>query len=251
MASFDFLYRALGLIGYHEPLHPPFTHYPIALVTASLFFGFWALIRRRLGFWVTARHCLVLAWLFIFPTVFFGLMDWQRYYQGAWIGPIIAKIYLAGFLFVLLSIGLILAYKGRGDSPVILVIYVLGFMTVVGLGYFGGHMVYEGRAGGRGAAAASLQVKAGHKIYGKYCQACHPNGGNIISPQAQIIGSKTLADFPGFLAWIRDPRLANGKRGAMPDFPPTKISDKEAQELYRYVLDTFGKPGMPQAHQGR
>ena len=240
MTSFDFIYRALALIGYHEPLHPPFTHYPIALVTASLFFGLWALIRGGPGFWVTARHCLVLAWLFIFPTVLFGVADWQHYYQGAWIGPIVVKMYLAGFLFVLLSIGLILAYKGRGDSPAILIVYVLGFMTVVGLGYFGGHMVYEGRAGDRSAAAVSLQVKAGQRIYGKYCQACHPNGGNIITPQASIIGSKTLADFPGFLAWIRDPRLANGKRGAMPKFDYQKISQQEAKALYDYVKQEFG-----------
>ena len=242
MTFFDPFYRALADIGYLEPIHPPFTHFPIALMTASLFFGLWALLRRRPGFWVTARHCLVLAWLFFFPTVLFGFMDWQHYYHGAWIGPIVAKIFLAGFLFVLLSIGLILAYKGRGDSLTILVIYVFGFVTVVGLGYFGGLMVYEGREGGRSAAAASPQIKAGQEIYGKYCQACHPNGGNVITPQAPVIGSKSLADFPGFLAWIRDPRLANGKRGAMPDFPPSKISDKAAQGLYRYVMDTFGKP---------
>jgi uncharacterized membrane protein len=242
--TFNPLYRALAYIGYSEPLHPPFTHYPIALVTACLFFGLVALLWRRPAFWVTAKHCLVLAWLFIFPTVLFGYMDWQHYYHGVWMGPIIVKIILASFLFVLLSIGLILIYKGQSESLAILVIYAIGFITVVGLGYFGGKIVYEGIGREGPAVGVSLQVKAGEGVYEKNCLSCHPNGGNVIMPQAPVIGSPRLADFPRFLAWIRDPRLPEGKQGAMPDFPPSKISDKEARELYQYIIHAFGKPRL-------
>jgi uncharacterized membrane protein len=249
MTFFDPLYRALAYIGYSDPLHPPFTHYPIALITASLFFGLVALFWRRPGFCVTAKHCLVLAWLFIFPTVLFGFMDWQYYYHGIWMGPIIVKIILASLLFVLLSIGLLLVYKGRSDSRAILVIYALGFLTVVGLGYFGGKIVYEGIGKGGLAAGVSPQIKAGEGVFGKNCLSCHPNGGNVIMPQAPIIGSPRLADFPRFLAWIRAPRLPDGKPAAMPGFPPAKISDKEARELYQYLVLTFGKPSPPKAHR--
>ena len=249
MTFFDPIYQALAQIGFVDPLHPAFTHYPIALVSASLFFGLVALLWRRPSFWVSAKHCLVLAWLFIFPTVLFGFMDWQYYYHGVWMGPIIVKIWLASFLFVLLSIGLILVYKGRGGSRVMLVIYVLGFLTVVGLGYFGGKIVYEGMEEGETAATTILQAKAGEGIFAKNCQSCHPDGGNVITPQSPIIGSARLADFPRFLTWIRHPLLANGKRGAMPNFPPSKITNKEARELYRYLVHTFGQSRPPNPHQ--
>lgn len=243
--TFNPLYRALAYIGYIEPLHPPFTHYPIALVSASLFFGLVALLWRRPVFWVTARHCLVLAWLFIFPTVLFGFMDWQHYYHGVWMGPIIVKIWLASFLFVLLSIGLILVYKGRGDSRVMLVIYALGFLTVVGLGYFGGKIVYEGMEEGGTAATTILQVKAGEGIFERNCQSCHPNGGNAIMPNIPIRGSDKLANFQTFVDFIRQPRLPSGANGPMPNFHNTKLSDQEAKALYGYVNHAFGGVGKP------
>jgi uncharacterized membrane protein len=39
MTFFDPLYRAFAYVGYRDPLHPPFTHYPIVLVTVSLLFA--------------------------------------------------------------------------------------------------------------------------------------------------------------------------------------------------------------------
>jgi uncharacterized membrane protein len=238
MIIFNPLYQALAYIGYTDPLHPPFTHFPIALVTASLFFGLLALLRRRPGFWVTARHCLVLAWLFVFPTVWFGFMDWQQYYQGAWLDIIIVKICLAAFLFVVLSLGMILIYKGRGESRGLLAVYGVGFVTVVLLGYFGGKMVYEGR----GEAAASPQAQIGEKIFVQSCRACHLEGGNLIKPQMPLKGSAPLTSFETFVAYIRDPRLPDGSRGAMPDFPASRIPQQQARDLYQYLIETFGKP---------
>jgi uncharacterized membrane protein len=245
MTFFNPLYRALASLGYSDPLHPPFSHFPIALVTACLVFGLVALIWRRQGFWISARHCLVLAWLFIFPTVLFGFMDWQHFYHGAWMLFIIIKICLASFLFVLLSIALILHYKGRGESRFMLVIYFLGFLTVVGLGYCGGKIVFTGASGNGRAAAASLQVKTGGMIFAKNCQACHPHGKNVIMPQQPIIGSDRLANFPVFRDWIRNPRLPGGALGPMPAFSPAQISNSEVRDLYRYVLYAFGKSSPP------
>ena len=245
MTFFNPFYRALADIGYLDPLHPPFTHFPIALVTAALIFGLVAWLFRRQGFWITARHCLWLAWLFIFPTVLFGFMDWQHYYHGDWMLLIIVKICLAAFLFVLLSIGLILHYKGWGESKLILVIYLLSFFTVVALGYFGGKIVFEGVSSSSGAAAASLQAKAGEKIYMDNCEFCHPDGKNTIMPKYPVIGSDRLANFPVFRDWLRDPRLPDGRKGPMPAFPPKKISTEQARDLYRYVLYTFGQAPSP------
>jgi uncharacterized membrane protein len=244
MTFFNPFYRALAHIGYLDPLHPPLTHFPIALVTASLFFGLVAWLFRRQGFWISARHCLWLAWLFIFPTVLFGFMDWQHYYHGDWMFLIIVKICLAAFLFVLLTVGLILHHKGWGETKLMLGLYLIGFFTVVALGYFGGRIVFEGASVGS-AKADSVQVKAGEKIFAQNCQSCHPGGKNVIMSKYPIIGSDRLANFPVFRDWIRNPQLPGGKQGPMPSFPAKKISTEQAQELYRYVLYAFGQAPPP------
>ena len=237
MTIFNPLYNALAAIGFTDPIHPPLTHMPIALVVAALIFGFAGWILRRPNLSPAGRYCLVLAWLFIFPTVLLGFMDWQHFYQGAWLLPIIVKIGLSSFLFLLLSIGVILVFTGREESKALLAIYVIAFLTVGGLGYFGGRLVFGGRS-----PAASPALQAGKRLFENNCVACHPNGGNAITPQDIIIGSDRLKDFPTFLAWIRNPRLDNGKKGPMPEFLAWKISDEQARQLYDYLIGVFGKP---------
>jgi uncharacterized membrane protein len=227
-------YNALRAVGFTDPIHPPLTHMPIGLVTAALIFGLlgWLLDRPQLR--AVSRYCLVLAWLFLIPTVLLGFMDWQHYYQGAWLQPIVVKISLAGFLFVLLSIGLFLILTGREESKALLAIYLAAFFTVGGLGYFGGRLVFGGRA-----PAAPPAFQAGKILFENHCMACHPNGGNAIMPTYIIIGSDNLTDFKTFLAWIQNPRLDNGQEGPMPSFPPDQISDPQARELYRYLVRVF------------
>ncbi len=237
MTIFNPIYHALAAMGFADPIHPPLTHIPIGLVVAALIFGLGGWLMRRPAWSQAARYCLGLAWLFIFPTVLLGFMDWQHYYQGAWLLPIVVKIGLASFLFVLLSIGLLLVITGREESKALLVIYVIAFLTVGGLGYFGGRLVFGGRA-----PAAPPALQAGQGLFENNCMACHPNGGNAISPEAIIIGSDELKDFPTFLGWIRDPRLDNGQKGPMPDFLPWKISDGQARQLYDYLIGVLGKP---------
>jgi uncharacterized membrane protein len=237
MTIFNPLYNALAAMGFTDPIHPPLTHIPIGVVVAALIFGLTGWLMKRPALGQAARYCLGLAWLFIFPTVLLGFMDWQHYYQGAWLLPIIVKISLASFLFVLLSIGLILVKTGREESKALLAIYLIAFLTVGGLGYFGGRLVFGGRA-----PAAPPALEAGKKLFENNCMACHPNGGNAISPEAIIIGSDELKDFPTFLAWIRDPRLDNGQKGPMPDFLPWKISNEQARQLYDYLIGVLGKP---------
>ena len=237
MTIFNPFYYALASIGYTDPIHPPLTHMPIGLVVAALIFGFAGLILRRPLLSKMAGYSLLLAWLFIFPTVLLGFMDWQHYYQGAAFFPIIVKISLACFLFVILSLGLYLVLSGREESKALLVIYILAFFTVGGLGYFGGRLVFGGRA-----PAAPPALQAGGVLFENYCMACHPNGGNAIMPDMIITGSDNLTDFPTFLKWIRNPLKDNGKKGPMPQFLPWKISDQNARQLYDYLIGVLGKP---------
>lgn len=237
MTIFNPFYYVLAAIGYTDPIHPPLTHMPIGLVVAALIFGFAGLLLKKPFLSKMSRYCLLLAWLFIFPTVLLGFMDWQHFYQGAALFPIIVKICLATFLFVLLSLGLFLIARGREESKALLVILVLAFFTVGGLGYFGGRLVFGGRA-----PAAPPALQAGRGLFADNCMACHPNGGNAIMPQAIITGSDRLTDFHTFLTWIRDPRLDNGQKGPMPQFLPWKISDHQARQLYDYLIGVLGRP---------
>jgi uncharacterized membrane protein len=237
MTIFNPFYQVLAAIGFTDPIHPPLTHMPIALVVAALIFGFAGAILRRPVLSQVGRYCLLLAWLFIFPTVILGFMDWQHFYQGAALFSIIVKIFLASFLFVVLSIGLWLSRSGREESKALLVIYVIAFLTVGGLGYFGGRLVFGGRA-----PAAPPSLQAGKFIFENNCMACHPNGGNAIRPTAIIVGSDRLKDFHTFLVWIRNPRQDNGQKGPMPEFLPWKISDQQARQLYDYLIGVLGKP---------
>ncbi len=245
MTIFDPFYRALYSIGFFDPIHPPLTHMPMGLVVAALVFGVLAWVLRQPFLTRAARYCLILAWLFIFPTVLLGFMDWQYWYQGAWLLPIIIKISLASFLFALLSLGLVLVFTGREESKALVAIYLIAFFTVGGLGYFGGRLVFGGRA-----PAAPAGLEAGKRLFENNCMACHPNGGNAIMPDMIIIGSDNLADLHTFISWIRDPRLDNGQKGPMPDFPPQKISDEQARTLYRYLIGVLGKPATGEGQPG-
>lgn len=238
MTIFNPVYNALYAIGYFEPIHPPLTHITIGVVAAALIFGVLALVQRQPSLARAARYCLVLAWLFIFPTVLLGFMDWQHWYRGAWLLPIFIKICLASFLFLLLSLGMILVFTGREESKALLAIYFIAFFTVVGLGYYGGRLVFGGRA-----PAAPMGLEAGRRLFENNCMACHPNLGNAIMPDMTIIGSDNLRDLHSFISLIRDPRLDNGQKGPMPDFPPQKISDDQARQLYEYLTTVLKGAG--------
>ena len=242
MAILNSIYSSLYLIGFHDPIHPPLTHIPIGVVAAALVFGVLALVMGRPSLAQAARYCLVLAWLSIFPTVLLGFMDWQHWYQGALLTPILIKICLVSFLFLLLSLGIILIFTGHEDSKVLLAIYLIAFFTVIGLGYFGGRLVFGGRA-----PAVHMQLEAGRRLFENNCMACHPSGGNAILPNYFIIGSDNLKDLDSFISWIRDPRLDNGQKGPMPDFSSQEISKEQARQLYDYLSRVMGC-GSQQRH---
>ncbi|MGW8188189.1 MAG: DUF2231 domain-containing protein, partial [Desulfobacterales bacterium] len=82
---FDPIYEILAKLGYSHPIHPTEVHMPIGLVVASLVFIYIAVIFRRHNLERTVRHCIVLAFIWIFPTMLFGYMDWQHFYAGAWL----------------------------------------------------------------------------------------------------------------------------------------------------------------------
>jgi uncharacterized membrane protein len=234
---FNFVYEFLAGLGYVHPIHPTEVHMPIGLVVGAFIFAWIALLFRRPKLAQTARYCVILALIWLFPTMLFGIMDWQHYYAGAMLFPIKMKLIVAPLLLMLLVTAVILGYKKGAGSLSVLATYCLCFVAVIILGYFGGQMVY----GTRGSAPPP-EVNAGAKVFSANCQGCHPHGGNILKPNLPLRNAPQLAEFNSFVGFIRDPKPPDGSRGAMPAFPPEKISDRQARELYKYVVEVIAHP---------
>jgi mono/diheme cytochrome c family protein len=225
-----YVYQLLAKMGYTHPIHVPLTHMPTGLVTGAFLLAAAAFLARRPVFAYSARHCVILAFVFLFPTVLLGYLDWQNYYAGAWIFPIRMKLLLAGVLLILLTIAIILGRGAKAESKVTLILYACCFVTVTGLGYFGGQLVFAGRA-----QVSPERLQAGAKLFATNCQPCHPDGGNVLNPNLPLKSSLRLTDFNTFLSHTRNPTRPDGGQALMPPFPASKISDQEQKELYEYI----------------
>lgn len=103
-----------------------------------------------------------------------------------------------------------------------------------------GGMMHGGMMNGgmmnRAPADGQSDGSAGAALFESHCASCHRGGGNVIVPLLPLKGSKKLADFETFLAFIRHPRMPDGSLGAMPAFGQSSLSDEQARQLYRYLL---------------
>ena len=224
----DEIYQFLEKVGYPHPIHPTEVHMPIGLVVGALVFALIAVIFRRERLSWTTRHCIVLAFIWIFPTMLFGIMDWQHFYGGALLLPIKVKLIVTPILLVLLLAAILLARKYGTLSRFVLPVYFLCFFCVVVLGYFGGQLVYGGKT-----TTAPEAFKVGENIFAANCSVCHPHGGNAIDPRKPVLHSPKIERLDAFLAWIRHPTAP------MPGFQASKISDAEVGELYAYIMSVL------------
>lgn len=235
----DAFYDLLLRIGFTDPPHALLTHMPIGLITGSLLFFLVAVIFRRKVLVPTARHVFILAFIFLFPTILFGVLDWLHYFKGAMITPIKFKIGLAAAVLAVTGAGVVLGSEVKVHTIPQMVLYALAFVCVVGLGYFGAKLVYGGWSGeGAGAEAPAGQEEAfasGSEVFAANCQACHPNGGNVVDPALPLKNSRRLASLEAFTAFIRSPSLPDGSTGSMPAFGEELISAQQAGNLYVYV----------------
>jgi mono/diheme cytochrome c family protein len=238
----DSLYQFVTKIGFPDPLHAPITHIPIGLVIGAFLFLVAGIVFARKNLLTTARHVSILAFLFVFPTIMFGVFDWLHFFKGALIPPIKMKMILASALLVLLAAGIILGSEVKMHAAPMLVIYGLACVAVVGLGWYGARLVYGGFSPGSAQAAPApggttvvAAAPAGQRLFAGNCASCHPNGGNVVAADLPLKTSKKLADLATFTAFIRNPRMPNGSEGDMPAFGADQVSDKQAGELYSYI----------------
>ncbi len=166
----DFIYEMLSKIGYTHPLHPPITHIPIGLVIGAFLFGLAGRLFERPSLIHTARHCSILALIAIPPAIILGFMDWQHFYAGALLFPIVMKIALASMLLIF-SLVAVIVFKENKASIKILAINGFCLIIVAGIGFFGGELVY-GTKTLTGEIKNELARK-GAKLFAESCALCH------------------------------------------------------------------------------
>jgi cytochrome c5 len=185
---------------------------------------------RRERLTLTPRHCILLAFIWVFPTILFGFMDWQHFYGGAWFFPIKVKITVAPLLTVLLFIAILLGRRYGATSLKVIPIYFISFCCVVVLGYFGGQLVYGGKT-----SSSPAEFKAGEKVFSANCSVCHPQGANVLVPSKPIRNSHELQDLSTFIQYVRHPIAP------MPPFTASKLPDREIKDLYEYIVNVLNR----------
>ncbi len=233
------LYDLLALAGYSHPVHPVLVHVPAGMTIGAFCFAILATVTKRQVYRTTAYQIIVLTLIFTVLAIPVGIMDWQRFYGGAWFFEIEMKLVLAA-LYVILTTITVIVGRRLNDSPVMPMLYLSSMLTVMGLGFFGGQLVYHGFA-----PEMPKDLKAGHHLFESHCSGCHRRGENIIVPNLPLRTAVQLNNFDDFLGFIRDPKMPDGSPGPMPRFALDKISDEQARQLYDYLCFAFLSQNSP------
>ncbi|MBI5640055.1 MAG: c-type cytochrome [Nitrospirae bacterium] len=79
--------------------------------------------------------------------------------------------------------------------------------------------------------------KSGEELFKEHCSACHPEGGNIISPGKTLRKADREAHNITNRADIVDKMRHPGK--GMTSWSAATIPDKDAEDIAEYILKTF------------
>jgi mono/diheme cytochrome c family protein len=217
-------------------LHPPATHLPVGLIIGGFVFALIAWIFNRKSLKQTARHCYILAFVMAIPTILLGLMDWQHRFGGAYFFEFKMKLVLAGILLFLLLVAVAYAVLSGTFTKTLVAIYALCLVTVIGLGYFGGELVYGNGNKTSAEAAAKDMSAAGAALFKQNCSACHltdsteakggPGLKSLFAQDKFPVSGKPVSD-DGFRRLLKTPY------SKMPPFG--YLSDEQVNALLDYL----------------
>lgn len=233
----DLFYDLLARLGYSHPIHAVFVHMPVGLTIGAFCLYLSGFLLGRRDWMACAHRVIVLALLFLALAIPTGIMDWRRFFGGAWLFEIKAKVALAVLLVVLLSLTAFFGRRYEAHRKLLPGFFFLCALNVGALGYFGGQLVFRGRV-----PEAPEHLHAGQRIFDSRCSGCHQRGGNVFEPNLPLRSAPQLDDFNRFLKFLRDPRLPNGMPGPMPEFTEKKLTDEQARQLFDYIHFAFVEP---------
>jgi uncharacterized membrane protein len=231
---FEFIYQALAKIGYTHPIHPAITHVPLGLTIGGFVFDIAARFLKRPVLTQTAQHCMVLALISILPTMFLGYLDWQHFYGGAWLFPIKMKLLLAGMLLIFLSTVVILDLKLERNSKFIILIYTFCLVMVIGLGYFGGELVYGSKT--VESDIAEGPVVEGARIFNESCSVCHYANKTETKIGPGLQGFFNLKSMPSSGLPVSDVNIRKQLNTPLQDMPSfSDLPEEDIEALIAYL----------------
>lgn len=144
------IYSPLHLIHFTAPVHPVLAHFAIGTIGAAFIFDYLGWIFRREVLFTTARHSIVFGAVSFLLTGLAGLADWGHRYRMASLAAGANKIafafgmkyLLSGILFVAFIGLFIVLARTEPKSPLRHLFYLLCFVCVIGLGFYGGRVIY-------------------------------------------------------------------------------------------------------------
>jgi len=234
------LYELLSVIGFHHPLHPAMTHLTVGLTIAGFIFIVSAYFFKRPKYAQSAKHCAVLALLAAIPTVIFGYLDWQHFYGGSLIFPIKMKLGLTIALLVLLLAAVFTSIQSKKESVPRLLVHLLSLLVVIGLGYFGGELVYgekttSTQTTSKGATDTE-SVVAGAKLFDKSCSFCHftDSTDTKVGPGLKELFEREKMSFSGWP--VSDDNVRRQLKTPFKEMPPFEsLTDEEIKSLTDYL----------------
>ena len=230
----EFIYQTLAKIGYTHPLHPPATHLPAGLIIGAFIFALIAWIFNRENLAQTARHCFTLALIMAVPTVLLGLLDWQHRFGGAYLFEIKMKLALGGILLLLLLVAVVYAALARTFTKTVIAIYSLCLLTVIGLGYFGGELVYGTKT--ITAKETTGLVAEGAQVFSQNCSACHHTDSTAIKIGPGLKGVFAQDKFPISGQPVSDDNFRQILKTPFSKMPPFgHLSDEQVNALLYYL----------------
>ena len=139
----ELTYQLLEKVGFTHPLHPAITHLPMGMIMGAFIFQATSIVLKKTDLEKTAFYCIVVALIFVFPTMLLGFMDWWAKFEAEWSNLILIKFVLAGILTALLAFSYVSGKKGlEGNRNKMMVLYTLCLFTAIGLGFTGGEIQY-------------------------------------------------------------------------------------------------------------
>jgi uncharacterized membrane protein len=138
----DFFYHTLEAIGFAHPVHPAITHLPMGMAMGGFIFLLGSVVLKKEELVKTAHYCVIMALLFVVPTMVLGLMDWQYKFDGEWSNLIMFKLILALIFCGLLVSAFTVGKKEQPNIKHLFILYGIIMLNAIGLGFIGGELMY-------------------------------------------------------------------------------------------------------------